>query len=75
MKKVTVTQDTEAPVERPVLATSIVEISHALTKLLTSGLTEHAIVVLVADSSGVGRPDVRAVLAGLKNLRKDYCKI
>jgi len=75
MKKSTVKieQDPEKIIVRKVLAQSIVAISHSLNKIIDSGLNERAIVALVADASNVGRPDIRAVLASLKHLHRDYC--
>ena len=72
--KATVTQDKDEIIERPVLAKAIVEISRSFTKLLSNGLNERAIVCLVHDASGVGKPDVRAVLWSLKSLEKDFCR-
>lgn len=69
-----VTQTDEEPVERAVLATAIRDISQGLQKLLSQGLNQRAIVCLVHDHSGVGKPDIRAVLDSLKNLEKDYCQ-
>ena len=72
--KATIKQDKDEVIERPVLAKAIVEISKAFRKLISSGLNEWAIVCLVHDSSGVGKPDVRAVLSSLKSLEKDFCR-
>ena len=72
--KATITQDKEDVVERPVLAKAIVEISRSFTKLLGTGLNERAIVCLVHEASGVGKPDVRAVLQSLRSLEKDFCR-
>jgi len=69
-----VIQDKDAPVEKPVLAQAIIKISVAFTRLLESGLNERAVVAFVADATTVGRPDIRAVLASLKVLAKDYCR-
>ncbi len=71
--RVTVEQKKEDPIERKVLARSILDISASMHKLLGSGLNERAIVALVADYSGVGRPDIRAVLNSLRQLSKEYC--
>lgn len=72
--KVKVEQNPEEVIEKPVLAKAIVDISKAFNKLVGSGLNERAIVCLVHDGSGVGKPDIRAVLWSLKNLEKDFCK-
>jgi hypothetical protein len=71
--KVVVTQKPDEPVvEKQVLATAIVNISKAFNALRNGGLNRHAIEVLVHDASKVGKPDVRAVLDSLEQLRKDY---
>jgi hypothetical protein len=72
--KVKVEQNPEELVERPVLATAIKAISFHMGRLLNQGLNERAIVCLVADSSNVGKPDIRAVLSSLKHLAQEYCK-
>jgi hypothetical protein len=72
--KVKVEQNPEEPVERPVLATAIKAISFHMERLVKSGLNERAIVCLVHDYSGVGKPDIRAVLDSLKNLERMFCK-
>ncbi len=72
--KVIVQQNPDEIVERNVLAKAIVDISKSFNRLSASGLNERAIVCLVHDSSGVGKPDVRSVLASLKTLEKEFCK-
>lgn len=74
MKKATVIQSDADPVEKVVLATSIREISRGMTKLLSQGLTERAIICLVQDYSGIGKSDIRTVLQSLKFLEKEYCQ-
>ena len=64
----------EEVIERPVLALAIVDISKAFNRLSASGLNERAIVCLVHEASGVGKPDIRAVLGGLRGLERDFCK-
>lgn len=77
--KVTVAQD-EQVVEKSVLAASIVEISRSMKRLLESGLNREAVIILTAHTvrSYNGRKptmsDVRAVLAALAELEKEYCK-
>ncbi len=72
--KVNIEQDPEQPIEKNVLAKAIVDIAGAFQKLYGSGLNERAIVCLVHDSCGVGKPDIRAVLHSLKTLERDYCR-
>jgi hypothetical protein len=62
------------PVEKEVLAEAIVAISGSLQSLLSSGLTQEAIIVLVHDDSKVGKPTIRAVLSSLRGLKQRYCK-
>ena len=74
-KKVVVVDDPEEPIEKAVLATAIRGISIGLTKLLGQGLNEKAVVCLLHEFTLVGKPDIRAVLAGLKNLESEYCRL
>lgn len=68
-KKLIVTQDPEQPVEQPILATAIVDISRALKALLRSGLTREAIVTLISYKCRLsGRPAVHEVLNNLEQL-------
>jgi hypothetical protein len=73
-REVRVDQNPEEIIERPVLAKAIVDISHAMKKLLASGLNQRAIVCLVHDTCNVGKPDIRAVLESLESLSRNYCK-
>lgn len=54
------------------LATLIRQISAGMTRLVTSGLNKHAIIVLLADETGVGRRQIEKVLDGLNVLAKRY---
>lgn len=73
-ERVSVVQDGDDVVDRPVLAKAIVEISRSMVRLLSSGLTERAIICLVHDLSHVGKPDIRSVLAGLKQLEREFTR-
>lgn len=66
----------EPPESTALMAASIVKISTAMDKLLKEpgGLTERAIVLLVHDLCGVGKPDIRLVLKALPQLRGYYCR-
>jgi hypothetical protein len=66
--------ESDPPVGRAVLAQAIVDISKAATKLAASGINRRAIVILLSDSSGVGRHDVKAVLDGLETLAANYTR-
>lgn len=72
--KVVVKDDPEEVIERPVLATAIREISRGVTKLLAQGMNERAVVCLLHEFTLVGKPDIRAVVRGLRDLEKVYCK-
>jgi hypothetical protein len=74
MSKIKVTQPVEKPVAKEILAEAIVKIGAAADALRCSGLNEDAIVVLLAAKTGVGKPDVRTVLSGLRQLRAWYCR-
>jgi hypothetical protein len=66
----------EPPESTELMAASIVKISAAMGKLLTEpgGLTTEAIVLLLHDYTKVGKPDIRAVLKALPQLRGYYCR-
>lgn len=72
--RATIIQSDADPVDRIVLAVSIREISRGMTKLLSQGLNERAIMCLVHDYSGIGKTDIRGVLQALKFLEKEYCQ-
>jgi hypothetical protein len=57
-----------------VLATSIVRLGESYKALQASGLTERAIVLLLHDASGVGKPDIRKVLSGMESLQRLYLR-
>lgn len=54
------------------LADAVRKIEKAMKALNESGLNRKAIVVLLADSTGVSRRDINAVLNGLEALGADY---
>lgn len=66
----------EPPESTELLASSIVKISTAMDKLLKEpgGLNTEAIVLLLHDCTRVGKPDIRAVLKALPQLRGYYCR-
>ena len=64
----------DPPIERTVLASSIVELAKAAKRLLYGPLNDRALVVLLSDSSKVGRSDVLAVLQSLRSLERDYVR-
>jgi len=64
----------EKPVTKDILATSITQISDAVTKLYDSGLNRRAIVALINDDTKLGKGAIEAVLDSLHDLRKTYTK-
>lgn len=66
----------EPPESTELMAASIVKISDAMGKLLSEpgGLTTEAIVLLLHDYTKVGKPDIRAILKALPQLRGYYCR-
>lgn len=69
---VKITQDEQNPIDVEVIASAILKLDAAAQKLVTSGLRQEAIVVLLHDLTKVGKPDIRYVLNGLLHLRKRY---
>lgn len=72
--KVTVQQNPDEVIEKNVLAKAIVDIAKHFNRLSASGLNDRAIVCLIHDSSGIGKPDIRNVLASLKSLAREFCQ-
>jgi len=72
--KVKVTQDPDAPVEKEVLATAILQISEAAKKLYKTGLNKKAVVALINDDTKLGKGLVETVLNSLESLAKKYTK-
>lgn len=54
------------------LAEAVKKIEKSMKELNESGLNRKAIVVLLADSTGVSRRDINAVLNGLETLGQEY---
>lgn len=73
---VTVKQNEEKPIEKEILAESIVRISDAFRKLQASGLNRRAIVVLLRDRCGsrVSMTEIETVLDALSELKQRYCR-
>lgn len=62
----------EIPTE--ILATSIVAIAAGMKKIREGRLNSKALVLLIHDASGVGKPDIRNVLDTLEKLEALYCR-
>lgn len=72
-ESIIVQQDEQKPVERNVLAQSIVDISKALRSLTSSGLTRRAVIALVHDlAPSVGKSTIRVVLEQLGELERQF---
>lgn len=66
------TQATE-PTERT-LPQMIRDVSECVGSLLNRGFNRRAVVVLLRDATGMGKREIEAVLDGLNELEKRYCK-
>lgn len=68
-----VKQNTDKPVEKEILAESIVKISSAFKALQKSGLNKKAIIVLVQDQTKLPKRDIQLVIDSLAYLQRAYC--
>lgn len=59
--------------ESDTLANAIRNISDGYETLKKSGLNKRAVVVLLNDSTGIGKRDIERILDALPQLKKDYC--
>lgn len=76
-RNIKVVKDEFNPESVELLAKSIVQVAEASQKLLNSGLTERALVVLLHDGIGtakISKQQIRLVLQNLPRLRAWYCK-
>lgn len=53
------------------IAEKIKEIHTGVQKVLNSGLTERALILLINDASGVGKKDIKSVLDAMESI-SDY---
>lgn len=74
MKNMVVKQVPEKEVPVEVLATSIVAIAEGFKKLRAGRLNDKALVLLLAQASGVGKREVENVVWALDNLGETYLK-
>lgn len=79
MKKepIRIVKDKEEPETTELLAKSVVQVAEASQKLLNSGLTKRAIVVLLQDGIGVSKINkhqIELVLDNLPRLKAWYVK-
>lgn len=73
-RKTTIIQDPNDQVPAEILASSIKKIAESFKRMRKAGLSDRAIVVLLHDASGVGKPAIKDVLMGLDSLEKLYLK-
>lgn len=75
-KKVTVKQsekpEEEIPVE--VLATHIAKLAEVGKQLKESRLSQRAIVLLLNDATGIGKPAIAQILEAIPDLKRRYLK-
>ncbi len=72
--EVKVIQDPDAPIPVSLLATHIRDVSESFRKAIGTGLTERGLVLLIHDASGVGKPQIRAILNSLPDLKRLYTR-
>lgn len=70
--KIVVTQDPMEPVPVEIIADSIKRVAEGFEKMDKSGLTRHALILLISASCGVNRTTVGSVLRGIGSLKSDY---
>lgn len=57
-----------------VIAESIIQVADAFDKIKNGKLTQHAIVILISETTGVTRTDIRKILNCAADLRKHFIK-
>lgn len=76
--KVVIVQKPEEHVVTEVLAASIVNIARGVKQLLSGGLNEKAVVVLIQNSKHAGaltQTQIRAVLSSIEDLESEYTRV
>lgn len=74
-KRIIPVQDSEDYVSIEVLASKIIMMSNGLEEMRKSPLNDRALVVLLADSTGVSKTTIKDVLQGIVNLKKDFLNV
>lgn len=69
-KTITVKTDEKNPEPLEVLAQAIIDVATAFEKMNNGRITQHAIVVLLKDSTGLSQRDIKAVLVACENLKR-----
>ncbi len=54
------------------IAREIRMLSRAFKKIASGGLKEETIVVLLANMTNVGKPDIRSIMLALREMEKNY---
>lgn len=76
-RNIKVKKNEENPETPEVLASSIIKIADAFEKLMSSELSQDALVALLRDMpgmAGVGKREVSLILSNLKKLKSYYIK-
>lgn len=58
--------------ELDVIADVIEDIAEGMKRITSGKLNERAVILLIADASGVGKTDVQKVLEGMEGLRRRF---
>lgn len=69
-KTITVKTDEKNPEPLEVLAQSIIDVANAFDKINNGRLSQHAIIVLIKDSTGLSQRDIKSVLIACANLKR-----
>lgn len=69
-KTITVKTDEKNPEPLEVLAQSIIDVANAFDKINNGRVTQHAIILLIKDSTGLSQRDIKSVLIACENLKK-----
>lgn len=70
MARAKVIQEPGKEVPAEILATAIEDIAKGMRQMDASRLTRHAMILLIANASGVSQSNVRAVLTGMDDLER-----
>jgi hypothetical protein len=72
--KITVSQDPDYPVTAEVMAKSIESIGRAVRGFQSQRMNYRALILLIADATGLGKGTVGTVLAALGDLESTYLR-
>lgn len=73
-REVKVIQNAEDEIPFKILAQDIRKLSDSFVKMEQSGLTTRAMILLIHDASGVGKPAIKAALEGMERLKYLYLR-